>query len=135
MATKPEQSARQAIDQLLHAAGWVVCDRAQTNLFAARGVAVREFPMKQGFGLADYMLYVDGAAVGVIEAKKEGRTLLEVELQSKYSEGLPESLPGTQPFAFPKRIAITWRICQRRIRRPTRYTRPSASSATPFATA
>lgn len=37
------------------------------------GVAVREFPLTTGD--ADYMLYVDGRAIGVVEAKPEGHTL------------------------------------------------------------
>ena len=41
------------------------------NLSAARGVAVREFVMKPP-GRADYLLFLDGRAVGVVEAKKEG---------------------------------------------------------------
>lgn len=33
-------------------------------------------------GFADYLLYVDGKAAGVIEAKKEGATLTGMEVQS-----------------------------------------------------
>jgi hypothetical protein len=56
-------------------------------------VAVREFPLKTGD--ADYMLYVDGRAVGVIEAKPEGHTLTGVETQSgKYLDALPDRLPA-----------------------------------------
>jgi type I restriction enzyme, R subunit len=68
----PELEARQNIDRLLIAAGWHVCDAANANIRAARGVAIREFPLKSGYGFADYLLYVDGKAAGVIEAKKEG---------------------------------------------------------------
>ena len=52
------------------------------NLHAARGVAIREFPLKPGHGFADYLLYVDGKAGGVVEAKKQGATLTGVEIQS-----------------------------------------------------
>jgi type I site-specific restriction endonuclease len=45
----PEQQARTTIDQLLTDAGWQVQDRAALNLSAARGVAVREFPLQTGF--------------------------------------------------------------------------------------
>ncbi len=75
MPDTPEARARQNIDQLLTAAGWIVQSREDANLNAGRGVAIREFPMKPGFGEADYLLYVDGQAVGVVEAKKEGSTL------------------------------------------------------------
>jgi type I restriction enzyme R subunit len=40
------------------------------NLYAGRGVAVREYPLT--WGSADYVLFVDRQAVSVIEAKKEG---------------------------------------------------------------
>ena len=104
MPDRPEQIARKTIDDLLSAAGWQLQDRKQADIFASRGVAIREFPLKSGFGFADYMLYIDGAAAGVVEAKKEGTTLTGVELQTtKYSEGLPESLPAPRrplPFLY-----------------------------------
>jgi type I restriction enzyme R subunit len=92
---QPEQQAREEIDKLLTQAGWHVCDMAQANIHAARGVALREFPLDAGFGFADYLLYVDGKAAGVIEAKKLGATLFGVESQSsRYASGLPASLPA-----------------------------------------
>ncbi len=78
----PESRARQTIDALLTAAGWHVCNVSDANIHAATGVAIREFPLDPGFGFADYLLYVNGKACGVIEAKKEGATLTGVELQS-----------------------------------------------------
>lgn len=100
--TKPEDQARQRIDALLKAAGWSVQHRDQVNLHAGRGIAVQEFPLASGYGFADYLLYVDGKAAGVIEAKKEGSTLTGVEVQSaKYSEGLPAGLPAyRRPLPF-----------------------------------
>lgn len=100
--TTPEATAREAIDRHLVAAGWVVQDYAQLNLHAGRGVAVREFPLKQGHGTADYLLFVDRKAVGVVEAKKEGTTLTGVEIQAaKYGEGLPEGIPApVRPLPF-----------------------------------
>lgn len=100
----PEARARQTIDALLTAAGWHVCDVASANLRAATGVAIREFPLDAGHGFADYLLYVNGKACGVIEAKKEGATLSGVEVQSaRYAQGLPASLPAWRrplPFVF-----------------------------------
>ena len=70
-----------------------VQDAARANLSQARGVAVREFVMKPPHGRADYLLFLDGRAAGVIEAKKEGETLTGVEWQSaKYVDGLPDEL-------------------------------------------
>lgn len=98
-----EDKARENIDNLLIAAGWQVFDADKDNITAGRGVAIREFPLP-GHGFADYLLYVDGKAAGVIEAKKEGVTLTGVETQSdKYSKGLPQGLPrwGTPlPFSY-----------------------------------
>ena len=72
------------------------------NLSAGLGVAVREFPLATG--VADYLLYADGKAIGVVEAKPEGHTLTGVETQSgKYLDGLPSALPHYRlplPFAY-----------------------------------
>jgi type I restriction enzyme R subunit len=90
----PEAQARQTIDTLLAQAGWHVCNMSEANIHAARGVALREFPLNNGFGFADYLLYIDGKAAGVIEAKKEGATLTGVEVQSgRYAQGLPPACP------------------------------------------
>ena len=69
----PEREARQKIDAQLAACGWVVQDHKSAAVAAARGVAVREVPV--GAGWADYVLFVDCQAVGVIEAKPVGTTL------------------------------------------------------------
>jgi type I restriction enzyme R subunit len=103
-----EQRARVLIDRQLAASGWAVQDKKQMNLFAAQGVAVREVIMKRGHGRADYLLYVDKKAVGVIEAKPEGTPLSGVEWQSAmYADGLPAdvrlkatTLDGRLPFVF-----------------------------------
>ena len=97
-----EEHARKHIDALLLAAGWHICDVADANIHAAKGVAIREFPLDAGFGFADYLLYIDGKAAGVIEAKKEGMPLTGVEIQSgRYAKGLPASLPAwRRPLPF-----------------------------------
>jgi len=88
----PEASARQKIDEMLTASGWEVQDRAEMNLYAGRGMAVREFPLATGF--ADYILFVDRKAVGIVEAKAEGTTLSGVAEQAgQYSVGLPSNIP------------------------------------------
>jgi len=96
----PEEKARQEIDRLLEAAGWIVQDYDQLNLGATSGVAVREFPLESGF--ADYLLFIDREAVGAIEAKPEGTTLSGVEEQTGgYLFGLPEEIPHTHnPLPF-----------------------------------
>lgn len=99
-ALGPEHEARKQIDTDLASAGWAVQDRADMNVFAAQGVAIREFPLSTGH--ADYMLFVDGQAVGALEAKKPGHTLKGVEVQSsKYAKGLPPALhPPVVPLPF-----------------------------------
>lgn len=103
MSPSPEAQARLNIDALLQAAGWLVCDADKANIHAARGVAIREFPLPS-YGAADYLFYLGGQAAGVIEAKKEGVTLTGVETQSdKYTKGLPAGLPAWRkplPFAY-----------------------------------
>ena len=98
----PEATARQLIDRALTESGWAVLDIADANLDASRGVAIREFPLTSGYGFADYVLFVDGRAAGVIEAKKAGTTLTGVELQAaKYSAGFPDAFPAhLRPLPF-----------------------------------
>jgi type I restriction enzyme R subunit len=88
MGMTPEQKARVSIDALLQQAGWHVCDVSSANIHAATCVAIREFPLNSGFGFADYLLYVNGKAFSVIEAKKVGlsQTTLET-LSGRYFQG------------------------------------------------
>ncbi|BAW80122.1 type III restriction endonuclease subunit R [Candidatus Nitrosoglobus terrae] len=73
------------------AAGWVVQDRVTFNRNAALGVAVREFSLPEG--ICDYLLFIDGKAAGVIEAKRVGITLSGIAEQSaKYVTRLPDHL-------------------------------------------
>lgn len=80
---KPEDKAREKIDELLKQVGFVIQDRAEFNRNASFGVAVREFVMSDG-SKADYLLFVNGKACGVIEAKKEGVSLSGIEIQAKH---------------------------------------------------
>lgn len=82
-----EVQTRIEIDRQLAAAGWVVQDENQINLYAGQGVAVREVTLATG--RADYLLYVDRRLVGVIEAKREGTAPRDVEPQlDRYRAGL-----------------------------------------------
>jgi len=99
---KPEEKARKDIDRLLEASGWVIQDLSQLNLGASVGVVVREFPLDSG--AADYLLFVNRVAVGVVEAKPQGTTLSGVAEQTEtYLAGVPENLPHVAeplPFAY-----------------------------------
>lgn len=77
----PEQIARDQIDKQLSDCGWLIQDKSKINLHAGLGVAVREY--LTDVGPADYVLFVSGKPVGVIEAKREeeGHKLNEHEAQ------------------------------------------------------
>lgn len=81
---KLEADTRAEIDAKLQAAGWVIQDKKAMNLFAGEtqihGVAVREMDTESG--PADYMLFIQGKACGIIEAKREGTNLGMVSEQS-----------------------------------------------------
>ncbi|MBI5498172.1 MAG: DEAD/DEAH box helicase family protein [Deltaproteobacteria bacterium] len=91
VATTPEALAHEKIDASLTQAGWVVQDLEDMNLGAAQGVAIREF--HTNVGPCDYLLFVDGQAVGVVEAKKAGVSLVGVEPQTAdYAKHVPKGL-------------------------------------------
>ncbi len=98
----PEELARQTIDKMLTAAGWVIQDYKKLDLSAARGIAVREVPLKSG--RCDYLLLIDRKPIGIVEAKKEGNTLSHVAFQSgTYAANLPDFLAktvGKLPFLY-----------------------------------
>ena len=95
---------------MLEIAGWSIQDVNDVDFTASRGVALREFPLKAGF--ADYMLFVDRQAVGIVEAKKEGTTLSGVDTQSKkYLEGLPAHVQRVGDHSPLPTRARAWRQC------------------------
>lgn len=99
-----EVESRREIDRFLEAAGWVIQDFADCNPAAGTGVAVREFPLVGG--RADYVLYVGGSIVGVIEAKREGESLASAAAQNdRYARGVRKDYAlaawdRDEPFAF-----------------------------------
>ncbi len=110
-ALTPEQLARVRIDADLVASGWVVQSRDEINLRAAQGVAVRELPLRAGYGRVDYLLFVDERPVGVLEAKPEGHPLSGAEPQTRlYSKGIPvfmEAPVDPLPFLYRSTGALT----------------------------
>jgi type I restriction enzyme, R subunit len=128
----PEEEARQEIDRRLEECGWLIQDHKAMNIMAGLGVAVREFPLKSGF--ADYLLYANGKAIGIVEAKPEGHTLTGVEVQSsKYTFGLPDGIPvycKPLPFAYESTGTVTqFRTTRTRRRSPTASTSATTSTA------
>ena len=95
----PEAAARENIDRQLLAVGWLIQDKKDLNLSASRGVAVRE--MQSMGGPADYILFVDGKALGVVEAKKAGTTLSGVAEQSARYSAAKNGSPSAGPIPCP----------------------------------
>lgn len=60
----PEEQARTIIDKLFGDAGWKVTDRDDYNPTVS-AVAIREGLLKGNLE-ADYLLFIDGKAVGVL---------------------------------------------------------------------
>ena len=97
----PEQQARDRIDAQLRAAGWVVQAKNKVNFGAAIGVAVREW--QTDAGPADYVLFIDKHAVGVIEAKREeeGQHLTVHETQTEgYAAAKLKWVNNQEPLPF-----------------------------------
>ena len=78
------------IDALLAQSGWLVQDREDMNLTASDSIAVREFKLEKGHGFVDYLLFVHGNALGVVQAKPAGYSFTSVEFQAKKT-GLREN--------------------------------------------
>ena len=99
---KPEDKVRhEKINPLLEKAGWEIQNYKNANTDSAKGVAVEYFQMGKEVGEADYILFVNGEPVGVIEAKKEGEPLMGKEPQTeKYSEGFPEEFGEIENLPF-----------------------------------
>ena len=96
----PEKRARRNIDSMLEAAGWQIQDYAERDTGAALGVAVREYRLRAD-QRADYLLFIGGVAIGVIEAKPEGVTLSGALQQAeRYRASLPDDLPNRTRFFF-----------------------------------
>ncbi len=90
------------MDKMLEAAGWHIQNYAEHDIDAALGVAVREYPLQDDQS-ADYLLFINGVAVGVIEAKKEGVTLGGALQQAeRYRSSFPDTLLTLQgcPFLY-----------------------------------
>ena len=98
----PEAEARQTIDNMLEASGWHIQNYAERATDASLGVAVREYPLSDDQS-ADYLLFINEVAVGILEAKKEGMTISGALQQAKrYHSSLPSPLPVLQgcPFLY-----------------------------------
>jgi type I restriction enzyme R subunit len=97
----PEQIARDRIDSHLAESGWHVQDKSALNFAVGEGIAVREY--QTDAGTADYVLFVDRRAVGVIEAKPKewGHKITTVEDQSAgYATAKLKWVNNNEPLPF-----------------------------------
>ena len=87
----PEQIARDKIDAMLMASGWMAQSKKELNLNAGLGVAIREY--QTDVGPADYVLFVNQKPVGIIEAKRKEKkrrfTLASMKINRKDMTHLP----------------------------------------------
>jgi len=95
----PEEKARLQIDKKLELAGWVIQDYKSINLGVSLGVVVREYPTNSG--PADYIIFVNRKAIGVIEAKPDNTILTFVEDQTeRYATSSLKWQVNNQPLPF-----------------------------------
>lgn len=97
----PEQIARDKIDAQLRAAGWCVQDKKTFDLSEGPGIAFKEY--QTDVGPADYGLFINGRAIGVIEAKPadHGHKITRVEEQSTgYADAKPKYNAANEPINF-----------------------------------
>ena len=100
MNQTPEEIARDKIDKLLEASGWIIQNKKSIDLSAGIGIAVREY--HTDIGPADYILFVDRKPVGVIEAKKEDegvRLTVHEEQSTEYAKSKLKYL-NNEPLPF-----------------------------------
>ena len=84
----PEELARVKIDKQLNNAGWGII--ARNEYLPNSTVAVKEALMK-GNTESDYLLFIDGKAIAVVEAKKEANNLsADVAAQAEFYSANPQ---------------------------------------------
>ena len=100
----PEEKARQKIDQWFAEAGWKVINREDYEP-TSTAVAIREGLLKGNLE-ADYFLFINGKAVGVLEAKREDVDALSdkvCEQAALYAKSVPhiyQTYQNPLPFIF-----------------------------------
>ncbi len=100
----PEEKARQKIDQWFAEAGWKVINREDYEP-TCTAVAIREGLLKGNLE-ADYFLFINGKAVGVLEAKREDIDALSDKVCDQatlYAKSVPpiyQTYQNPLPFIF-----------------------------------
>jgi len=101
----PEEKARQKIDQWFAEAGWKVINREDYEP-TCTAVAIREGLLKGNLE-ADYFLFINGKAVGVLEAKREDIDALSDKVCDQaalYAKSVP---PVYQTYQMPLPFIFT----------------------------
>lgn len=91
----PEEKARQKIDRMFRDAGWDVIDREEYSA-GMTAAAIREGLLK-GHKEADYFLFLNGKAVGVLEAKRAEVDVTDqcvCEQAEDYARSVPPCYPA-----------------------------------------
>ncbi len=101
MIESEKVTRKKRIDAALKALGWIVVPyMAGINTSVYRHHAVEEYPTSNG--PADYALFVNGALLGILEAKKYGVGAQNVLEQAKrYAKGLAPTIGKWNQYAVP----------------------------------
>jgi len=85
----PEEKARKIINRMLNEAGWEIVKR--DNYSPGMSAVAIEEGLLRGNLEADYLLFLNGKAIGVLEAKREERGLSNVVMEQaeRYVRRLP----------------------------------------------
>ena len=136
---KPEERARIRIDEQLADAGWHIADRGGVT-YEHNAIALVE-GLLEGNKEADYLLFVDGKVVGVLEAKRS-----DIDLESaaggqaaNYAHLIPAEYPrwfglalfplrrsvmkmsvSGAPFCVRRKVENSFKACSPRLLRSTR---------------
>ncbi|MBO7410862.1 MAG: DEAD/DEAH box helicase family protein [Ottowia sp.] len=100
---KPEEKAREKIDRQLISAGWDIVSRDE---YEPRSASAVKEALMQGNTESDYLLFVDGKAIAVVEAKREENPLgAAVQAQAEDYANHPQSWYGLW---FPQQIPLVY---------------------------
>ena len=101
----PEEKARVLIDQMFVDAGWKVVSRDEYS--ADTSAAAIEEGILQGGKEADYLLFINGMAVGVLEAKKETTDVSSDKVTSQAENYTRLLLPFYKTWSKPLPLVYT----------------------------
>ncbi len=128
----PEQIAREKIDRMFAEAGWTVVDRDHYSPEIS-AVAVEEGLMK-GNCEADYLLFINGKAVGILEAKRQEVDVtasIVAEQAESYARSVPDWCQAWQnplPLTY---VSNGKDLFYRDLRNPNGYYEPLKKIHTP----